>query len=238
MSAILKVEGINAGYRKLQILFDVDVSIEERNITAIVGPNGSGKSTLLKTIMGITNIYNGHVYFDGVEITGKSPHIISRMGVAYLPQMGNVFSTLTTYENLVLGGYMINKDEFEDRIKEVLEYLPDIREFMTKKVGKLSGGQRQMVAMALALIRKPKIMLFDEPSANLSPKLAIKIIDKIKSLRDDLNITIVIVEQIVKLALNIADDAYLLVSGRIKYAGKADELSQRPDLGKLYLGVE
>jgi len=237
MAGVIRVENLDAGYGKLQVLFNVDAVFEENLITAIVGPNGSGKSTLLKSIMGITNIFGGRVIFDGKDITKKPPHYISNQGIAYLPQVGNVFSTLSVYENLRLAAYSIPNDEVEDRIEYALEFFPVLRQYMDRKVGRLSGGERQMVAMAMALIRKPKVMMFDEPSANLAPKLAAKVIDEISRLREELGITIVIVEQIVKLALSIADKAYLLVSGSVRFSGSAQDLLNRSDLGKLYLGI-
>ncbi len=237
MGAILRTENINAGYGKLQILFDVSVNFEENGITAIVGPNGSGKSTLLKTIMGFTRIYDGKVYFEDRDITGKPPHAVTKMGISYLPQVGNVFTTLTVYENLRLAGYTLDESELNDRMEQVLTFFPVLKDYMEKKVGRLSGGERQMVAMGMALIRNPKVMLFDEPSANLAPILAKKVVGEVKRLRDELGITIVIVEQIVKLALEIAEEAYLLVSGAVRYSGDAKELLNHPDFGKMYLGI-
>ncbi len=237
MGAILRTENINAGYGKLQILFDVTVNFEEKGITAIVGPNGSGKSTLLKTIMGFTRIYSGKVYFEDRDITGKPPHAVTKMGISYLPQVGNVFTTLTVYENLRLAGYTLDESELSDRMEQVLTFFPVLKDYMEKKVGRLSGGERQMVAMGMALIRNPKVMLFDEPSANLAPILAKKVVGEVKRLRDELGITIVIVEQIVKLALEIAEEAYLLVSGSVRYSGDAKELLNHPDFGKMYLGI-
>ncbi len=237
MGAILRTENINAGYGKLQILFDVSVDFEENGITAIVGPNGSGKSTLLKTIMGFTRIYSGKVYFEDRDITGKPPHAVTKMGISYLPQVGNVFTTLTVYENLRLAGYTLDESELNDRMEQVLTFFPVLKDYMEKKVGRLSGGERQMVAMGMALIRNPKVMLFDEPSANLAPILAKKVVGEVKRLRDELGITIVIVEQIVKLALEIAEEAYLLVSGSVRYSGSAKELLNHPDFGKMYLGI-
>jgi len=237
MGAILRTEKIDAGYGKLQILFDVSVNFEENGITAIVGPNGSGKSTLLKTIMGFTKIYKGRVYFENRDITGKPPHAVTKMGISYLPQVGNVFTTLTVYENLRLAGYTLDESELNDRMEQVLTFFPVLKDYMEKKVGRLSGGERQMVAMGMALIRNPKVMLFDEPSANLAPILAKKVVGEVKRLRDELGITIVIVEQIVKLALEIAEEAYLLVSGTVRYSGDANELLNHPDFGKMYLGI-
>ncbi len=237
MSSILEVRNVDAGYGKLQILFDVNATFEEKGITAIVGPNGSGKSTLLKTIMGFTNVYNGKILYKGRDITGKPPHYVSKQGIAYLPQVGNVFTTLTVRENLRLAGYTLPPDEIEERMKWVLEFFPVLKDYLDRKVGRLSGGERQMVAMGMALIRDPDVMLFDEPSANLAPILARKVVSEVKRLRDELGVTIIIVEQIVKLALEIAEKAYLLVSGSVRYEGDAKELLNHPDFGKMYLGI-
>ncbi len=237
MSSILEVRNVDAGYGKLQILFGVNATFEEKGITAIVGPNGSGKSTLLKTIMGFTNVYNGKILYKGRDITGKPPHYVSKQGIAYLPQVGNVFTTLTVRENLRLAGYTLPPDEIEERMKWVLEFFPVLKDYLDRKVGRLSGGERQMVAMGMALIRDPDVMLFDEPSANLAPILARKVVSEVKRLRDELGVTIIIVEQIVKLALEIAEKAYLLVSGSVRYEGDAKELLNHPDFGKMYLGI-
>ena len=237
MGAILKTENINSGYGKLQILFDVSVEFDKEGITAIVGPNGSGKSTLLKTIMGFTRIYSGRVYFDGKDITGKPPHSVTKMGVSYLPQVGNVFTSLTVYENLRLAGYTLDESELRDRMEQVTTFFPVLKDYMEKKVGRLSGGERQMVAMGMALIRNPKVMLFDEPSANLAPILAKKVVMEVRRLLDELGITIVIVEQIVRLALEISEKSYLLVSGTVRYSGDAKDLLNNPDFGKMYLGI-
>jgi len=237
VGSILQVRNVDAGYGKLQILFNVSAEFEEKGITAIVGPNGSGKSTLLKTIMGFTRVYNGEILFKGRDITGKPPHYVSKQGIAYLPQVGNVFTTLTVRENLRLAGYTLPPDEIEERISWVLEFFPVLKDYLDRKVGRLSGGERQMVAMGMALIRDPEVMLFDEPSANLAPILARKVVGEVKRLRDELGVTIVIVEQIVKLALEIAEKAYLLVSGSVRYEGDAKELLNHPDFGKMYLGI-
>ncbi len=237
MSSILEIRNVDAGYGKLQILFGVNATFEEKGITAIVGPNGSGKSTLLKTIMGFTNVYHGNILYKGRDITGKPPHYVSKQGIAYLPQVGNVFTTLTVRENLRLAGYTLPPDEIEKRMEWVLEFFPVLKDYLDRKVGRLSGGERQMVAMGMALIRDPDVMLFDEPSANLAPILARKVVSEVKRLRDELGVTIVIVEQIVKLALEIAEKAYLLVSGSVRYEGDAKELLNHPDFGKMYLGI-
>jgi branched-chain amino acid transport system ATP-binding protein len=232
---LLTIEKLNAGYKTLQILFDVTITAPRNLLTVVVGPNGSGKSTLLKTVFGLTKIYSGKVFLDGLDITGLPPHKVAEQGVAYLPQVDNVFSNLTVYENLLIAGYGLKRDE--DAVTDVLEMFPHLKTYRNKKAAEMSGGERQMLAIAMALIRKPKLMLFDEPTGNLSPKMATQILNVIKELRDSHGKTIILAEQNAKKALEIGDKAVLLVSGRPVYEGNSQTLLQHEELGKLYLGI-
>jgi branched-chain amino acid transport system ATP-binding protein len=232
---LLTIEKLNAGYKTLQILFDVTITAPRNLLTVVVGPNGSGKSTLLKTVFGLTKIYSGKVFLDGLDITGLPPHKVAEQGIAYLPQVDNVFSNLTVYENLLIAGYGLKRDE--DAVTDVLEMFPHLRTYRNKKAAEMSGGERQMLAIAMALIRKPKLMLFDEPTGNLSPKMATQIFNVIKELRDSHGKTIILAEQNAKKALEIGDKAVLLVSGRPVYEGDSQTLLQHEELGKLYLGI-
>jgi len=231
------VENVDAGYGRLQILFDVSVDFPDKEITVIVGPNGSGKSTLLKTIFGITKIYKGKVVFNGDDITGKPPHVIASLGIAYLPQTNNVFDNLTVEENLRMAGYTIEPSLLKDRIEHALEYFPILKAYMKRKARQMSGGERQMLAMAMALIRSPKVMMFDEPTAALAPKLAYQVLNIIEKLRDELGITVILVEQNAKIALEKGDKAILMVGGRAIYKGPAMDLLKDPELGPMYLGI-
>jgi branched-chain amino acid transport system ATP-binding protein len=232
---LLTIEKLNAGYKTLQILFDVTITAPRNLLTVVVGPNGSGKSTLLKTVFGLTKIYSGKVFLDGLDITGLPPHKVAEKGIAYLPQVDNVFSNLTVYENLLIAGYGLKRDE--DAVTDVLEMFPHLKTYRNKKAAEMSGGERQMLAIAMALIRKPKLMLFDEPTGNLSPKMATQILNVIKELRDSHGKTIILAEQNAKKALEIGDKAVLLVSGRPVYEGNSQTLLQHEELGKLYLGI-
>ncbi len=232
---MLTIEKLNAGYKTLQILFDVTITAPRNLLTVVVGPNGSGKSTLLKTVFGLTKIYSGKVFLDGLDITGLPPHKVAEKGIAYLPQVDNVFSNLTVYENLLIAGYGLKRDE--DAVTDVLEMFPHLKTYRNKKAAEMSGGERQMLAIAMALIRKPKLMLFDEPTGNLSPKMATQILNVIKELRDSHGKTIILAEQNAKKALEIGDKAVLLVSGRPVYEGNSQTLLQHEELGKLYLGI-
>jgi len=235
---LIEVEGLNAGYGKIHILYDVRFSANPKTITVIVGPNGSGKSTLLKTIMGLTTVYSGTIRFDGKNISKLQPHERARIGIAYIPQFGNIFTELSVRENLIMAGYLLSKEEFHDRLDTVISMLPALERFLDRKVKTLSGGERQMLAMAMALIRRPKLMMFDEPTANLAPKIATMVLNKIIELRDKLGLTIILVEQSAKKALEIGEKAYLLVSGRVAFEGLASELLQNPEFGRMYLGIK
>jgi len=235
---MLEIQDVNAGYGRLHVLFDINTKMKDKDITVIVGPNGSGKSTLLKTIMGITQVYSGKILFSGRNIQGLPPHVVTRLGIAYLPQVNNVFANLKVRENLLMAGYALGRDEAKERAKEVLGDFPVLNEYLGRRAGTLSGGERQMLAMAMAMMRRPKVMLFDEPTGNLAPKMAIEVLNKIVKLRDDYGITLLLAEQNARRALEHGDEALLLVSGRVMYEGNSQELLKHPELGQVYLGVK
>ncbi|MCW3987231.1 MAG: ABC transporter ATP-binding protein, partial [Candidatus Bathyarchaeota archaeon] len=193
------------------MLFDINAKAEDKEITVLVGPNGSGKSTFLKTIMGITQVYSGKILFNSDNILGKPPHAVTKLGIAYLPQVDNVFTNLKVRENLVMAGYILKGDEADERVQEALEDFPVLKGYMNRRAGTLSGGERQMLAMAMATIRRPEMMLFDEPTASLAPKIALEVLNKIIDLRDNHNMTVVLAEQNARRALDHADQAILLV---------------------------
>ncbi|MCX8191205.1 MAG: ATP-binding cassette domain-containing protein, partial [Nitrososphaerales archaeon] len=183
-------------------------------------------------------IYSGRIFYMNKEITGLSPHQLAKEGIAYLPQIGNVFLNLTVKENLIMSSYTLDKYTTQERIKEVTEYFPMIKAFWNRKAITLSGGERQILAMAMALVRRPKVMLFDEPTANLSPKMALQIFDEIIKLRDEYGITVVLVEQNARKALERGNRALLFVNGRIIFEGEPNELLNHSELSSLYLGVK
>ena len=237
IGSIINVNELNSGYGNSHVLFGVDFEAKEKEITIVVGPNGSGKSTLLKSIFGLCAIYSGEISFYDKKITGLAPHDIARKKIAYLPQVDNVFSNLTIRENLLIASYTLDSKTFSKRIPEVFETFPVLKKYEKSKAESLSGGERQMLAMAMSLIRQPEVMLFDEPTASLSPKLADEVLNKIQQLRDDFGITIILVEQNVKRALRIGDKVYLYANGKGVFNGKPDELLAHPELSKLYLGI-
>jgi len=237
IESIIYVNSLNSGYANSHVLFGVDFEAKEKKITVVVGPNGSGKSTLLKSIFGLCAIYSGKIRYDGNTITGLAPHQVARKKIAYLPQVNNVFSNLTIKENLTMASYTLDSKAVRERMPEIFETFPVLKKYEKTKADTLSGGERQMLAMSMALIRRPRVMLFDEPTASLSPKLADEVLAKIKQMRDKFGITIILVEQNVKRALKLGDFVYLLANGKQVFKGKPDELLQHPDLGKLYLGI-
>ncbi len=237
MTGLLSAENISSGYRRLQVLFDINAGFPQKQITVIVGPNGSGKSTLLKTVFGLTDVYSGRIIFDGNDITKEPPDKVSRRGIAYLPQTSNVFNELTLSENLLMAGYALEKEEARQRLAGLREAFPILKDHWNRKAATLSGGERQMVAMAMALLRRPRVMLFDEPTGNLAPKIAQQVLERIMQIRDEYGVAVALAEQNAKRALEIGDKAILLVSGQVSWSGEADELLKQPELGRMYLGI-
>lgn len=232
--ALLEAKRITAGYGETEILHRVFVKVNEGEIVSIVGPNGAGKSTLLKTILGLLKPREGKVILEAEDITGLDPDRIVRKGICYVPQTDNVFASLTVEENLEMGAF-IRKDNYQNQIQEVYTIFPDLEERRKDRAGKLSGGQRQMVAIGRALMLEPKIILLDEPSASLAPKLVRLIFQKITEINRS-GVGILMVEQNIREALRIADQAYVLAMGRNRFHDTGQALLNNQAVGKLYLG--
>ncbi|MBI1664097.1 MAG: ABC transporter ATP-binding protein [Nitrosopumilus sp.] len=235
--SVINVNNLKSGYANTHVLFGINFEAKKDNITVVVGPNGSGKSTLLKSIFGLCSVYSGEIRYKEDTITNMEPHDISRKKIAYLPQVNNVFANLTVKENLLMASYTVNSKKISKRIPEIFETFPILEQYKNTKADTLSGGQRQMLAMAMAIIRQPKVILFDEPTASLSPKLADEVLTKIIQIREDYGITVIMVEQNIRRALKMSDYVYLLANGKNVFSGKPDELLEHPELGKMYLGV-
>lgn len=232
---VIECNGIAAGYVKgLNILQGVDLIVDEKEIVSIIGPNGAGKSTLLKAIMGIINISGGRFYINGVEKTNTPTHQIVSEGVGYVPQVENVFPSLTIEENLEIGSWSV-KDSIKQSISKIFDDFPMLKERQKDKAGNLSGGQRQILALARALVTSPSILLLDEPSAGLSP-VAIKEVFEIVKDINSRGVAILLVEQNATRALNFSDRGYVLDQGRNAYQGKGQELLKDPRVVDLYLG--
>ena len=232
---VIECNGIAAGYVKgLNILQGVDLIVHEKEIVSIIGPNGAGKSTLLKAIMGIINISGGRFFINGVEKTNTPTHQIVSEGVGYVPQVENVFPSLTIEENLEIGSWSV-KDNIKQSISKTFDDFPMLKERQKDKAGNLSGGQRQILALARALVTSPNILLLDEPSAGLSP-VAIKEVFEIVKEINSRGVAILLVEQNATRALNFSDRGYVLDQGRNAYQGKGQELLNDPRVVDLYLG--
>ena len=233
--SLLVVEGVRAGYNEeVDILQGVSLRVEPGQIVAIIGHNGAGKSTLLKTVFGILRPKEGRIVFDGEEIGGLPPEVIVRKGMSYVPQVRNVFPSLTVQENLEMGAF-VREDDYRGRLEEIYQVFPDLREKRHQKVGRLSGGQRQMVAMGRALMLDPKLLLLDEPSAGLAPSAVSAVFDRIMEINRR-GVAILIVEQNAKEALRLSNYGYVLTMGRNALEGPGEELLRDEEVGRLYLG--
>lgn len=231
---VLEVDNIKAGYGDTEILHGVSCRVEEGEIVSIIGPNGAGKSTLMKAILGLLKPSEGRIIFNGRDITGKDPDQIVKEGICYVPQSDNVFPSLTVDENLEMGAF-IRKDDYKKRMDEIYQIFPDLKEKRKTKARKLSGGQRQMVAIGRALMLDPKLLLLDEPSAGLAPKLIQMIFDKIIKINQT-GISILMVEQNAKKALEVSHRGYVLAMGRNRFEDTGEALLNNEEIGKLYLG--
>jgi len=232
---LLSAEGLVAGYSAHdEILKGVGMAVAEGEMVALIGPNGAGKSTLLKTLAGLLRPRDGTIRFAGTEIAGLRPREVSRRGVAFVPQEANVFPSLTIRENLEIGGYL-DHGHIAARMEGVFARMPDLARRPGLPARALSGGQRQMLAMGMALMVAPRLLLLDEPSAGLSPAAAEKLFETIMTIRKD-GVTIVMVEQNALQALEVSDRAYILVDGRNSRDGAARALAQDPEIRRIFLG--
>jgi branched-chain amino acid transport system ATP-binding protein/neutral amino acid transport system ATP-binding protein len=232
--SLLEVKRISSGYGDMTVLHGVSVCIDAREIVSIIGPNGAGKSTLMKTVFGLLRPQQGSIFFDGQEITRRAPDQIVRLGMCYVPQVENVFPSLTVEENLEMGGFIL-RDGLGERKEHVYQLFPLLRERRKQRVGKMSGGERQMVAMGRALMLHPKLLLLDEPSAGLAPKMVDLIFGQVERI-NQAGVAIVMVEQNARRSLEIADRAYILANGQNRHEGSGQALLHDPDVARLYLG--
>jgi branched-chain amino acid transport system ATP-binding protein len=230
---VLETSGVVAGYvPEVDILTGVSIEVREGEVVTVIGPNGAGKSTLIKTIFGLLEPREGSIAFRGESIAGERPHSIARRGLTYVPQLDNVFQSLTVEENLRMG--VLKRSNLE-RIRLMYELFPRLGERRGQTAGTMSGGERQMVAMARALIPDPDVMLLDEPSAGLAPAFVQAIFEKVEEI-NRAGVTIVMVEQNARRALAMSDRGYVLDLGRNRFEGQGRELLDDPKVAELYLG--
>jgi len=229
----LAAEGIYSGYDGSEVLHGVDVRVGEGEVVGVVGSNGAGKSTLFKAIFGILDVYDGRVLYDGEEVTGAEPRALLRRGVAYVPQGRSTFPEMTVQENLEMSAYL--KDNVEEALAAVFDRFPPLREKRADKAKTLSGGQQQMLEMGGALMMDPALLLLDEPSMGLAPKITADIFDRIASLNDE-GVSFLVIEQNARRALEASDRSYVMDQGDVVLSGPSEQLLENRDVERLYLG--
>ena len=232
--ALLEATEVVAGYGQTEILHGVSIAVDEGEVITIIGPNGCGKSTLMKAIVGLVRVRSGSVCFGGRDISDQPPEQIVRAGLCYVPQSNNVFPTLTIRENLEMGAF-VRKDNYGDRIDEMFALFPDLGLRPGQKAGSLSGGQRQMLAIARALMLDPALVLLDEPSAGLSPAMMGIVFERIRDVNRS-GVAMVLVEQNAREALRMSNRGYILVAGENRLEDTGPELLDNPEVASLYLG--
>lgn len=234
MSALLTMSAVTGGYGDADILQQVSMHVDPREIVVIVGPNGAGKSTAMKAVFGLLTVRGGSIVFDGDDITRWSPDRIVQRGISYVPQVDNIFREMSIQENLEMGAFL-KKGDLSAAYDRVYTLFPDLKERRKTLAGTLSGGQRQMVAMGRALMLDPKLLLLDEPTAGLSPKYMEQIFQICRDVRDT-GVAILLVEQHAKQALAFADRGYVLASGQNRHEGTGADLLADREVAEMFLG--
>ena len=234
--ASLRTNELTAGYGGRPVVHSVSVAVEPGKVVSVVGPNGSGKSTLLKAIVGDVRVLSGQVLVDGKDATNLAPEDIARLGVAYVPQIDDVFAPLTVRENLEMGGYLLPPKQVPARIDHVLEVFPRLSSMLTRRAGKLSGGERKMLAMGRVLMLEPRVFALDEPTANLAPAVAMELLAEHVRVLAESGAAVLIVEQRVKAVLEISDWTYVLGGGRLRMEGTPKELGSSAEFVESFLG--
>lgn len=237
MSKILEVTGLEGGYGKVQIMNNVDLYVDQGEFVTVIGPNGCGKSTFIKLIFGIATYYKGSVKHKGEEVSGWRTDSLVNRGIAYVPQVDNVFPSLSVKENLEMGGINLSVPILDERISRSLDMFEDLKPRMNDVAASLSGGQRQMLAISRALIGDPDFLLLDEPTAALSPLYQQQIIERIDALREK-GITVLIVEQNARLSLARSDRGYIFANGQVVHTDKASEILVDPHINEYFLGTK
>lgn len=230
----LAARGVTSGYGEIPVVQDVSIEVAQDEIVTIIGPNGAGKSTLLKALFGFLTPWQGTITLDGEDVTGLTPERLVRRGLAFVPQTSNIFPSLTIRENLAMGGFT-REDGIEERIAWVFDLFPVLAERPRERAGRLSGGQRQTLALGRALMLEPRVLLLDEPSASLSPKMVETVFTSVVEINRR-GTAVLMVEQSARQALAISDRGYVLANGRNRLEGSARELLASDDVRRLYLG--
>ena len=236
MDKVLEVTGLEGGYGSVQILYGIDLHVDQGEFVTIIGPNGCGKSTFLKVIFGLTTLHKGAVLHNATDVSGWRTDKLVKRGIAYVPQVDNVFPSLSVKENLLMGGIGLKSDEISRGIDRSCKMFPDIKNRMNDLAASLSGGERQMLAISRALISNPSFLMLDEPTAALSPRYQQEILANIDKLRND-GISVLVVEQNARLSLARSDRGYIFSSGKVAYSGSAQNILHDPKIGEYFLGL-
>jgi branched-chain amino acid transport system ATP-binding protein len=233
---LLKLDAVDAGYGGLQILQEISLEVPDGEVVALIGANGAGKTTTLRAISGLIRPWRGSITFDGMELVGRTPHDIVRAGIVQVPEGRELFGALTVEENLRMGAFTLPRAKIAAARKEVEEIFPVLGERRSQTAATLSGGQQQMLAIGRALMAEPKLLMLDEPSLGLAPKLVVQVFDTVRRVREA-GITVLLVEQNATHALRLADRAYVLESGRVVLEGEGVELLEDDRVRSAYLGA-
>ena len=237
MKNILDIKNLNTGYGELQVLKNVTLLLEKGNITILMGPNGAGKSTLLKSIFSLTDYIGGHITFEGEDITNNKAHTLLKKGVAFVSQGKVNFGTLSVRDNILLGAHRVtDKKEVQKRLEKMFLHFPVLKEKQKQYAFSLSGGEQQLLSIARALMSNPKLLLMDEPSLGLAPKLVKAMFEHIKNIRDNFNTTILIVEHNIKSLFDIADTACILVQGEVVVHDVCEKVKNSDIMKKVFVG--
>jgi branched-chain amino acid transport system ATP-binding protein len=235
---MLKVENIESGYGPMQVLWGPDVNVKAGTITSLLGPNGDGKSTLLWTVLGSVKARAGKVLYENGDVTNLPPHVKVDLGLTMVPEGKHLFKEMTVFDNLMMGAYRKEAAEVKkENLELVYSMFPILEERHSQKAGSLSGGQQQMVTIGRALMTKPKLIMMDEPSQGLAPKLVHEIFETIEKMKDEIGLTILLVEQNAAASLDAADYVYVMHEGSIKAEGTPDEIKGSDEIKEAYLGM-
>jgi branched-chain amino acid transport system ATP-binding protein len=233
---MLEIRELETGYGKKQVLFGVSLEVQKGDIVAIIGPNGAGKSTVLKAVCGLIQSWQGSIFFNGTPVNGNTPAQNVAIGITFAPQGSRVFNDMTVMENLEVGGFQLARNVLSDRIESVLDLFPSLKERMKQNAGKLSGGEQQMLALARALIPEPQLLMLDEPSLGLSPKLVGAVFEKIVEINRNKGVSILIVEQKVREVLDVCSRVYSMKLGKVAFSGSPFDLkNDQEKLKQLFL---
>jgi len=231
---ILETDKVTAGYGGVDVLFDASIKIKEKELVAIIGPNGAGKTTLLRTISGVLSPRKGEIIFKGEKLNGKTPRERLALGIGYIPQDDKIFPKMSCIDNLRMGAYTLPREKFSEMLEKVYQLFPILKERRNQTAGQFSGGQRQMLAVARALMMEPEILLLDEPTSGLQPTLVKEVLDKVKNLHQQGMTTLIVAQN--REALEIAERAYLIRAGQVVLEDTVEGLLDNDQVIQLYFG--